>query len=130
MKIAVASSDGIHISPHFGRSSHFLVFDVEGGKIVGKELRSNTFTAHARGECHGDGQHDRSGHNHAPIVEALGDCGVVLCYGMGWRAAEALGQAGIQPYVLGEQSTPECAVALFLDGKLQPASQGSCPRHE
>jgi predicted Fe-Mo cluster-binding NifX family protein len=130
MKIAVASSDGTHISPHFGRSSHFLVFDVENGKIVGRELRSNTFTAHARGECHGDGPHDHGAHSHASIVEALRDCRAVLCYGMGWRAAEALSQEGIQPYVLGESSTPEGAVALFLEGKLQSAGQGFCQCRE
>ncbi len=130
MKIAVASSDGTQISPHFGRSSYFLVFDVEDGKVVGKQLRGNTFTAHARGECHGEGQHDHHANSHASIVEALRDCGAVLCYGMGWRAAEALGQAGVQSYVLGEPCTPEGAVALFLEGKLQSPSQGFCGCHE
>ena len=129
MKIAIASSDGTQISPHFGRSSCFLVFDIEDGKIVGKELRSNTFTAHARGECHGDGQHDHGAHSHASIVEALQDCGAVLCYGMGSRAAEALSLRGIQPYVLSKQSTPEEAVALFLRGELGPAGQGFCQCH-
>lgn len=130
MKIAVASSDGTEISPHFGRSTHFLVFDVEDGKVVGKELRGNTFTAHARGECHGDGQHDHGANSHASIVDALRDCSAVLCYGMGWRAAEALSQAGIQPYILGERSTPEGAVALFLSGKLRSVSQDFCRCHE
>jgi predicted Fe-Mo cluster-binding NifX family protein len=129
MRIAVASSDGTHISPHFGRSSHFLVFNVEDGKIVGKELRSNTFTAHARGECHGDGGDDHGEHSHASIVEALRDCGAVLCYGMGWRAAEALTQEGIQPFVLGEECTPEHAVRLFLDGRLPSAGQAYCGCH-
>ena len=126
MKIAVASSDGTHISPHFGRSSHFLVFDVEDGKISGKEVRSNTFTAHARGECAGGHHHDHGAHSHASIVGALSDCHAVLCYGMGWRAAEALAHEGIQSFVLGEECTPEKAVTLFLDGKLASASQGFC----
>jgi predicted Fe-Mo cluster-binding NifX family protein len=130
MKIAIASSDGTHISPHFGRSSHFLVFDVEDGKIVGRELRSNTFTAHARGECHGHGEHEQGAQSHNAIVEALRDCSAVLCYGMGWRAAEALSQGGVQPCVLGEQCTPEGAVALFLEGKLASASGGFCQGHE
>ena len=130
MKIAVASSDGTHISPHFGRSSHFLVFDVEDGKIIGTELRSNTFTAHARGECHGQGQREHGVDSHNSIVEALHDCSAVLCYGMGWRAAEALSQGGVQPYVLGKRCTPEGAVALFLGGKLTSASGGFCRGHE
>jgi predicted Fe-Mo cluster-binding NifX family protein len=130
MKIAVASSDGNQISPHFGRSSHFLVFDVEDGKIVGKEVRANTFTAHARGECAGEGAHEHGTHSHASIVEALRDCKAVLCYGMGWRAEEALNRGGIQALVLGEECNPEQAVGLFLAGKLVPSSQGVCRGHQ
>jgi predicted Fe-Mo cluster-binding NifX family protein len=130
MKIAVASSDGTNVSPHFGRSACFLIFDVVDGKIVGREVRTNSFTAHARGECHGDGSHDHGPDHHASIVEALRDCKVVLCYGMGMRAVEALSQGGVQPYVLGERCTPEGAVALFLEGKSLPASQGSCRGHQ
>jgi predicted Fe-Mo cluster-binding NifX family protein len=130
MKIAVASSDGIHISPHFGRSSHFLLFDIEDGKVIGKEVRSNTLTAHARGECSGGHEHNHAAHSHASIVEALRDCNAVLCYGMGWRAAEALGHAGIQPFVLEEECTPERAVTLFLEGKLATASQGFSRGHD
>ena len=132
MKIAVASSDGNQISPHFGRSACFLVFDVEDGKIVGREVRANTFTAHARGECEGEGghNHEHGMHSHASIEEALSDCSAVLCYGMGWRASEALNQAGVQAYVLGTRSSPEDAVALFVEGKLPAASGQGCPGHE
>jgi predicted Fe-Mo cluster-binding NifX family protein len=130
MKIAVASSDGTSLSPHFGRSSSFLIFDVVDGKIVGKEVRGNTFTAHARGECRGEQTHRHGAHDHASIVEALSDCSAVLCYGMGWRAAEALSQGGVQPYLLDERCTPEDAVALFLEGKLPPASGRFCRCHE
>jgi predicted Fe-Mo cluster-binding NifX family protein len=130
MKIAVASSDGKQISPHFGRSSHFLIFDVEAGKIVGRELRENIFTAHARGECGGQGAGEHHGMNsHASIVQALSDCSAVLCYGMGWRASEALSQGGVQPFVLGKRCSPEDAVALYLEGALSPAGGDSCPGH-
>jgi len=129
MKIAVASSDGTNISPHFGRSSQFLIFNIEEGKIAGREVRNNTFTAHGRGQCGGE-QH--SGHgmrDHSPIVEALSDCQAVLCYGMGRRAAEALGHEGIQVFVLREECTPEQAVSLFLEGKLTPAGDELCRGH-
>jgi predicted Fe-Mo cluster-binding NifX family protein len=129
MKIAVASSDGTNISPHFGRSPCFLIFNIEEGKFVGKEMRSNTFTAHARGECHGEGGQGHGTQSHASIVEALSDCTAVLCYGMGARAAEALMSQGIQAYVIGKKCTPEDAVALFLAGKLQAANQGFCLPH-
>jgi predicted Fe-Mo cluster-binding NifX family protein len=128
MKIAVAVSDESHISPHFGRSASFLVFDVHEGEISGRETRHNTFTAHARGECSGD--HDEHHeHSHASLAEALRDCQAVLCYGMGWRAAEALEQEGIRPFVLEEECTPERAVALYLEGKALPAGANSCREH-
>jgi len=89
MKIAIASLDGTTISPHFGRSQCFIIFDVQDEKVTGKEVRQNTFTAHAQGNCQGEHEHDHQ-HSHSAIVEALRDCDAVLCYGMGWRAAQDL----------------------------------------
>ena len=129
MKIAVASEDGTGVSSHFGRSSCFLVFEVEGGKVLGKEVRDNTFTAHARGECEGETHHGHHSHSHASVVEALSDCGAVICYGMGARAADALSRQGIQPYILRERCTPESAVELFVEGKLKAADQSFCQCH-
>jgi predicted Fe-Mo cluster-binding NifX family protein len=129
MKIAVAVSDESNISPHFGRSASFLVFDVRDGEILGRETRRNTFTAHARGECSGGNHDDHHAHSHASLAEALRDCQAVLSYGMGWRAAEALGQEGIRPFVLEEECTPERAVTLYLEGKAVPASASSCREH-
>jgi predicted Fe-Mo cluster-binding NifX family protein len=121
MKIAVASVDGVAISPHFGRSRSFIVFDVVDGKIAGREVRDNIHTAFAQGKCEeGAEHHDHAQpHSHADIVGALGDCDVVLCYGMGWRAAEDLKQAGIQPFVLDIEASPEEAVLAFLAGKVK-----------
>lgn len=130
MRIAVASSDGTNISSHFGRSSCFLIFNVVDGEIVGKELRTNTFTAHARGERGGEQTHDHGTHSHGSVVEALSDCSAVICHGMGWRAGEALSQAGIQAYVLSERCTPEEAVGSFLGGKLPSMNQTFCGGHE
>ncbi len=128
MKIAVPLSEGGRISPHFGRSSQFVIFECEDSKIVRTELRANTFTPHARGEC-GDGKHEHGAHGCSSIVEALRDCNAVLCYGMGEGAAEALGQSGVQPYRLSRRCAPEEAVTLFLEGKLEAQHRGSCRHH-
>jgi predicted Fe-Mo cluster-binding NifX family protein len=130
MKVAVASEDGTRVSSHFGRSSCFLIFEIEGGKVVGKEVRDNDFTAHAKGECQGETHHDHPSHSHASIVEALRDCEAVICYGMGARAADALSRQGIHPHILSERCTPEFAVALFVEGKLRATDQGFCQCHE
>ena len=126
MKIAVASSDGKSVSQHFGRSRCFIVFEADEGKITGREVRDNRYTAHARGEC-GDGERDHSqAHSHADIVQALHDCKIILCGGMGWRAAEELKANGVEPLVMDPGSTPEQAVADFLAGRLKGGPSFCC----
>lgn len=129
MKIAIPSPDGNHVSPHFGRSSHFLVFDVENGKIIGKELRPNPFAGHDGTQCHGESRHGEEA-VHGSMAATLRDCSAVLCYGMGAGAADALNQAGAQPYLLGKRCTTEDAVALFLEGKLARLANGFCHCHK
>ena len=128
MRIAVASSDGVSISVHFGRSRCFIVFQTSEGKITGREVRDNTFTAHANGQCTGDHSHDQP-HSHADIVNALSDCQLVLCYGMGRLAAEELKAGGIEANIIEGKSSPEQAVQAFLDGKLKPG-RAFCRCHE
>jgi len=126
MKIAVAS-DGVAIAPHFGRCAYFLVFQVENGQVVGKETRPNAFTAFALGQCDHEHNHAHE-HGHGPIVNALRDCEIVLCYGMGWRAAAELQQNGIQVAIVGEDISPENAVAKYLAGELK-LGEGFCRCH-
>ncbi len=116
MKIAVASGDGVSISRHFGRSKCFIVFDIAQGQIAGRETRDNSHTAHAKGQCEGqEGPHDHESHSHQDIINALRDCGVVLCGGMGQRAAKDLRANGIDACVMEGELTPEQAVRAFLD---------------
>jgi len=138
VKIAVASIDGTSVSQHFGQSRCFIVFEVADGKVVGREVRDNTFTVHARGQCHGHGhghedgaEHGQHGHDHshADVVEALEDCEALLCQGMGWRAAEALKEKGVRPVVFTDDLSPEEAVAGLVAGSLTIAS-GFCRCHE
>jgi predicted Fe-Mo cluster-binding NifX family protein len=119
MKIAVASADGTTLSPHFGRSTCFIVFDTEEGKVIGRETRNNTHTAFAKGECSGEHHEHGQEHSHAAVVNALSDCRAVLCGGMGWRAAEELKASGIQTLVVEGEATPEETVAAYLAGKLK-----------
>jgi predicted Fe-Mo cluster-binding NifX family protein len=125
MKIAVPLSEAGRISPHFGRSSQFLVFDCQDSKIVGTELRANTFTPHARGDCHA-GKQEHGAHQCGSIIEAVRGCSAVLCYGIGEGAAQSLSQSGVQAYHLSRRCTPQEAVALFLEGKLQAQHGGGC----
>lgn len=134
MKIGVASSDGQTISKHFGRSRYFVIFEIENGKVIKSGARENAFTAHARGECHEDGPHnqiaDHGQHSHGGIVQALSDCEAVLCYGMGWRAAEDLKAAGIKACILTEDCSMAEAVQAYIDGKLKSSEEYFCRCHD
>lgn len=124
MKIAVASTDGVLISEHFGRSKSFIVFEVADGKVGEGQVRDNTYTAHAKGECkEGENHHHDQHHSHADAVAALCDCQIVLCGGMGWRAAEELKASGIQAVIVDAGLSPNQAAQDFLDGKIKP---GAC----
>jgi predicted Fe-Mo cluster-binding NifX family protein len=116
------------MSPHFGRSACFIVFDVTGGKVGGRETRSNTHTAFAKGDCDGKHQHDQP-HSHADVVGALSDCKAVLCRGMGRLAADALQAKGIEPVVVEGDLSPENAVAAFLSGNILKTSGFCCCDH-
>lgn len=136
MKIAVASTDGTAMSPHFGRSRCFVVFTVEDGRIAGREVRDNTFTPHARGECQGGEAHHGEGqagepypHGHAGAIAALRDCQVVVCGGMGWRAAHDLQASGIQAVKADPSLSPDQAAADLVAGRLRPGP-GFCRCHE
>ena len=74
MKIAVASTDGVSLSPHFGRSTCFIVFETDQGKVLSREVRDNTHTAFAKGECSGEHHEHGEEHSHAGVVNALRDC--------------------------------------------------------
>ena len=125
MRVAVASQDGESISAHFGRCACFIIFDAEDGTVLRKELRENTHTSHAQGNCHAR-EHGDQPHSHAAVVQALHDCQAALCYGMGWRAADELMRNGIKPVMVDRKRTPEEAVALYVQGKLAPANREFC----
>jgi len=131
MKVAVAALDETHVSPHFGRSPLFIVYDMQDGKVLSRETRPNGFTPHAQGACAGETHGAESAHHsHASIVDALKDCEAVLCFGMGWRAAADLKNAGIRVGLLESDCTPEEAAALYAQGRIPASQEGFCRCHE
>ena len=126
MKIAVASADGVSISRHFGGSACFIVFDVNGGEVGDAVVRTNTSSAHAKGQC--CGHHDQGNHEdcHGELVAALQDCSVVICGGMGGRMVQNLERNGIKPIIARDGCLPKEAVRQYLEGTLQ---LGNAARH-
>ncbi len=125
MKIAVITDDGKTISQHFGRAQYYLVLTIEEGQITQREMRDkvghNHFSSqpHVEEHQHGAGHGlDSASHNrHASMVEAIADCKVVLCGGMGRGAYESMRRLNIQPVVT-DLDDIDAAARAFMDGKL------------
>ena len=118
MRIAVPTDDGVTLSEHFGRSTAFLIFELENGQITKRETRPE-----GDGGCqHGGGE----GHSHAGIATALAGCDVVLCGGMGWRVAEALKAVGISPVPGSASGSAEELVAAYAAGSLITSADSFC----
>ena len=135
MRIAAVSDDGKTISAHFGRATHYVVVQVEDGKILSQEQREkpghHTFSQqqtdhhdHHDGHAHGDHKHNE-GHGmgegarsrHVQMVEVIRDCQVVLSRGMGRGAYQHIQQAGVQPIVTDIVEIQD-AIQAWINGTL------------
>jgi predicted Fe-Mo cluster-binding NifX family protein len=133
VRIAVASDDGVSIAGHFGRCAGFLIFDAEKENVKKIDYRVNSFGHHQQGQPehnhehghdHGEGQHSHDG-----FANALADCKVVICRGMGKRAVVDLSSKGIQPAIVAEDISAQRAAELYAEGNLNSSSDSSCCSH-
>jgi predicted Fe-Mo cluster-binding NifX family protein len=123
MKIAVITEDGTNISQHFGRAPFYAVLTVENDQVVKREMRDKMGHGQfAPGQApldekgrHGYGPHSQN--RHAAMAEAIKDCDVLICGGMGWGAFESMKQAGIKTVVT-DLSNIDQAVQGYLDGTI------------
>jgi predicted Fe-Mo cluster-binding NifX family protein len=127
MKIAVITDDQKTISQHFGRAPYYLVLTVEDGKVTNRELRNKLGHQHFAGEQHSEQEHNHGGghgmdaasHNrHVSMAEAISDCQVLLCGGMGMGAYQSMQAQNIRPVVTDIRIIDE-AVQAYIDGQLQ-----------
>jgi len=126
MKIAIPTDDGTSISEHFGRSAAFLIFEAENGQIKSHEMKtSRQRHSHAQGNCgHGSAGHAQL--SHQGILSALDGCEVVICAGMGHKAAQALKASGIAQILFTSAGPVEEAVSAYLAGTLTPKAESFC----
>ncbi|MDR3577611.1 MAG: NifB/NifX family molybdenum-iron cluster-binding protein [Anaerolineaceae bacterium] len=122
MKIAIITDDGKTISQHFGRAAYYMVMSIEEGKISGRELRDKLGHKNFPGEHneeHGAGHgldpasHDR----HVQMADAIADCQVLLCGGMGMGAYQSLLRLNIKP-IITDMLDIEAAAQAYLTGSL------------
>lgn len=125
MKIAVATTDGVSLSQHFGQSKGFVVFEVDGVTVQNRELRTNDNTPHNEGICNHGGQ-QQGAQGHSGILGLLSDCTVVLCGGMGAGAAQSMTANGIKPFIIPGACSAEDAIATYMSGNVPVTPAGFC----
>jgi predicted Fe-Mo cluster-binding NifX family protein len=124
MKIAAITDDGTTISQHFGRALYYLVATIKNGQIVSLEVReklghyhfaNEPHTVENPGKPHGmdPASHDR----HILMSQAIADCEVLLCRGMGRGAYESMKERGIRPVVTDIVLIEE-AVLAYINGQV------------
>ena len=125
-KIAIATNDQRRVTGHIGKCRAFMIFEIEGDKIVNKELRENVFTHHRIAE-HEHHQHhgEGGGHSHANLIEGLKDCNYLISKGGGWRVVEDLRQNNIQT-IFSDTELIDDAVNQFIKGELKDNPALSC----
>jgi predicted Fe-Mo cluster-binding NifX family protein len=128
MKIAVITDDGKTISQHFGRAQYYLVATVENGQIVNREMRPKLGHNHFSSQPHEHG-HEEDGHDHhhgtdaashdkhLQMSEAITDCEVLLCRGMGRGAYESMKVRNIRPMVTDIADIDEAVIA-YVNGQI------------
>ena len=101
MKIAI-STDGSTVSPHFGRCPSFTIAEIEGDKLVKKEIIDNP------------------GHQPGFLPEFLQKMGVeyIIAGGMGMRASGLFAEAGIKS-VVGISGEVDGVIDQVLKGTLK-----------
>ncbi len=110
-KVAITTSDGIHVHDHFARAPFFLILKMRGNKVLERELRDNPFR-----DC-GEEARDR------PLClslinDVLPDVDVVVSAGMGKNAYVTLLNRNILP-LLTRESGLERAIMLYKKGGLK-----------
>ena len=122
MKIALATHEGKTISKHFGRAPYYLVVTIENGIEVARELRDKVNHTHFAGEPHEEvgGRHGfgaQEQNRHFQMADAISDCEVLICGGMGRGAQINLAERGIKT-ILTDVNAIDAALKAYVEGHL------------
>ncbi len=118
MKIAVATHDGQKISRTFCGCNYFKIFEVEKGRIVGKNERPNTFTARKKKKFKSSFNGSTGKINGIRnVAEGVRDCHVVICHKMDRGSWSRLGISG-KEMIFTSMTYAEKAVRKYLSGDL------------
>lgn len=89
-KIALASTDGIHINEHFGKAVFFRVYEIKDDNYSFLELR-DAIAACQHARTHSQSDFDR-------VIDLLSDCDAILVSRIGEGAAAYLISKGLRVF--------------------------------
>jgi predicted Fe-Mo cluster-binding NifX family protein len=110
-RLAIATSDGLHVCDHLARSTAYVVMDLQNGEMLSRTVRARNS--------------EKCG-NHATFVDLLTGCHAVICGGIGEGVAVSLSAAGIEPLVLARPITIDQALRAWLAGTLVTTEERVC----
>lgn len=111
MRIAV-TTDGEHVSAHFGQCPQFTIFEVENKKVINKKIVPNS-ASHGGGGCIAVDEILKHNITH------------VIAGGMGMGAQQKFANAGVE--IFGASGKVEDAIKDFLANKV--GSLEACRDH-
>ena len=113
IKVSVATDDGTTVSQHFGQALYFKIYSLDNSKVVAVEMRDKAHHSHSdHSQDQGQGIHPGQ-----LMIEAISDCQVLICGGMGMPAYNRALNAGMQVFLTNE-SDIEAAIKAYQSGKL------------
>lgn len=109
-KIAIASSDGMHIDETFGSAAAFHIYDITGESYAESEIRNayeespgetagiscDKHENCGQGSCHGSGCSGKG--EVSPKVELISDCRCVVCKKIGFHIQKQLERKAITAF--------------------------------
>ncbi|GLI52919.1 nitrogen fixation protein NifX [Thermodesulfovibrio yellowstonii] len=120
MKVAFASTDGVSVNEHFGRSGQFVVYDISDDGYRFIEIRK---FSEGRDRAIEESKDTPEIHNDLvwDKVKALSDCKIIYMTEIGPPSAARLSQKGIMPLKVREGSLiEECLEKLYETIKTSP----------
>jgi len=110
MKIAIPTSDRIHLFKRTGRTNEFAICEIVDGSYEFLEFRANPHQ-------HKDEKEDHHDHNHKDILESLKDCDALLVWTVGKNFKKDFDDANFPIYKTNQENLKE-AISVFASNML------------
>ena len=96
-------------------AQHYLVYDIEGGVVRGREVRDKA--GHGPGEHHHGQGATAESRLHDSMLSGVSDCEAIISGGMGRPMFESIRAAGMKAFITRIRNADD-AVKAFADGSL------------